>query len=142
MNWNYISGFFDADGSITMSNTGRSKNKSVVLSFHNTEKIILEEIQKYIYLKLGHKGFISCKPAKKETHKDSYDLKYTHLIKCNAILLKMKLVHPKKIHRKKIALKLKTVTPRNGKYTAEILNQRIQLEQIFFNRDSDSLHLH
>ena len=48
MNWEYISGFFDADGCITISKPTKNKNKTIQISFHNNEIEILENIKKSI----------------------------------------------------------------------------------------------
>jgi hypothetical protein len=132
MNWNYISGFFDADGSITLANTNQNKFKTIQLSFHNNELNILEEIQEFMFNQIGVVGSISIKPARKETHNDSYDLKYVYLPKTLAILKEMTLLHPKKKHRKNVAFKLINVTPRNGKYILEMIEIRKEIEKEFF----------
>ncbi|MEN8139505.1 MAG: LAGLIDADG family homing endonuclease [Bacteroidota bacterium] len=132
MNWSYISGFFDADGSITLAKVKGNNQKTIQLSFHNTKLEILEAIQAFIYLKLGIKGFIAKKRAKKDNHADSYDLKYVYLTKCLSILKHINTLHPLKLHRKTVAFKFAIVTPRNGKYTDEILAKRDKLVQEFF----------
>ena len=48
MNMNYISGFFDADGSITLSVMGKREFRTVKIDFTNTKKSILLEIQEYL----------------------------------------------------------------------------------------------
>ena len=67
MDWSYISGFFDADGSISLvkKNQNNNTNKSIQISFHNTQLSILEEIKNFIDMDLNIKGFISTKKAKK-----------------------------------------------------------------------------
>lgn len=45
MNWNYIAGFFDADGSITYENRGKGHWE---LKFTNTDKKILQKIKNFI----------------------------------------------------------------------------------------------
>ena len=60
MNWNYITGFFDADGYITFIKPSKNQHKTVVVGFTNTKRIILELIQEFIYQQTKQKGFI-CK---------------------------------------------------------------------------------
>ena len=132
MNWEYISGFFDADGSISLIHLKNSKNKTVQIFFHNNEKDILLSIEKFIKDELNIKGFLSVKKARKKNHSISFDLKYIYLTKCVALLNNMNTIHPKKKHRKNITFKLKEVTPRNGKYTRKNLFIRKLLEQEFF----------
>ena len=132
MNWNYISGFFDADGSITLSKPSNSRYKTVYISFHNNEMVILEEIQNFIYKDLKIKGAITTKKPKKSTHKIAFDLKYDFFEKTVLILKKMKLIHPKKKHRARICALLYGNIPRNGKYTSSMLLTRQKLEDEFF----------
>lgn len=132
MNWDYISGFFDADGSVTLANPGNSKYKTVYISFHNNELSILESIKEFIEKEEGIKGTIVEKKVRLERHKVSYDLKYDFFSKVIEITSKMKIEHPKKIHRIKIAKQLADVVPRNGKYTKELLSKRKELENLFF----------
>ena len=133
MNWNYISGFFDADGSITLANPGNAKYKTVYLSFHNNELSILESIKKFIEKETGIKGVIVEKKPRLKNHNIAYDLKYDFLPKVIAISEKLKIKHPKKLHRIKIAHQIAEIVPRNGKYTAELLKSRKNLEELFFD---------
>ncbi|MGB0887285.1 MAG: LAGLIDADG family homing endonuclease [Vicingaceae bacterium] len=132
MNWNYISGFFDADGSITLSNPGNSKYKTVFVSFHNNELSILESIKRFIEKETGVKGVIVKKKARLKKHNTAYDLKYDFLPKVITIINYLKIQHPKKIHRIKVAKQLAKIVPRNGKYTNDLLVKRKELEEIFF----------
>jgi hypothetical protein len=106
MNWNYISGFFDADGSITLAKPNKSKLKTVYLSFHNNERVILEAIRDFIELKTGAKGVIISKAAKSKNQSISYDLKYDYFPKVFSIVTKLSVQHPKKKHRIDIAKRI------------------------------------
>ena len=64
MNWNYISGFFDADGSIQLNKIHPNQLPSPVITFHNNERVILEKINKFIYKQLEIKGTIVTKKKK------------------------------------------------------------------------------
>ena len=131
MNWEYISGFFDADGCITISKPTKNKNKTIQISFHNNEREILENIKSFILQEIEVKGHISTKKAKQDTHKDSYDLKYTYL---NALKVANKLVskHPKKKRKIELYNLIQEKTKRNGKYTEQELQERKTLEEQFF----------
>jgi hypothetical protein len=133
MNWNYISGFFDADGYITMVSPNKNKNKTIVVGFTNVELEILESIRDFIFNDIGVKGHIVKKKARKESHSNSYDLSY----KFNSglsVISNIDSKHPKKSHRKNIIeenyLKL---TPRNGKYTKELKEKREKMVLSFFS---------
>jgi len=132
MNWEYISGFFDADGSVTLSKLQKNKNKTVVISFHNNEKSILESIRDFILKETNIKGFITHKKQKKENHNDSYSLNYCYIPKVIELIKFMVVLHPKKKHRFEIIQKLKDVTKRNGKYSDEELKCRYEIEELFW----------
>lgn len=133
MNWNYINGFFDADGSVTLSRQTRKSLKTPQLSFHNNEISILEDMQSFIYDKIKVKGFISKKNPKKENHNTAYDLKYTNFPKVIKLIQNMNSNHPKKKHRFNTIIEMYKYVKRNGKYTKEILNKRNEYEQKFFS---------
>lgn len=130
MNWNYISGFFDADGSISIITEASGKNKSLQISFHNNELIILQSIQKFIFDELGFNGNISLKKSKNINHQDAYDLKYKYR-QALEVSNKMSILHPKKVHRIKIYNLIQEKTKRNGKYTLEEKNERDELLDLF-----------
>jgi hypothetical protein len=132
MNWEYLSGFFDADGSITISVLSKGKNKTPILSFHNNEISILEEIKEFILNELNIKGFITHKKSKKETHNDSYSLNYKYFPKVIEIMLKFNIKHPKKRHRYEIILKIYELTKRNGKYSEVELKKKLDMEKLFW----------
>lgn len=133
MNWQYISGFFDADGSITLVKEKSSYQfKNPKIDFTNVELSTLQEIQKYILDNIGIKGSISTKPPRKENHKISYALSYSY----NGALEVIKMInsfHPKKKHRISVCLKYyKQVVPRNGKHSIKQIFRRTAFERLFF----------
>lgn len=131
MNWDYITGFFDADGSVTaVKNT--SRNKTLQISFHNCELNILQNIQSFIYEDIGIKGHISCKKAKKENHRDAYDLKYSYR-SAFEVARKLKTIHLKKKHRINIYKLVQEKTKRNGKYSEQEKLEREKLIEKFFD---------
>lgn len=132
MNWEYITGFFDADGSVTIVKKGKNRQKSPQISFHNNELDILITIQDFILKELCIKGHISKKKKAKEHHGQQYDLKYVDFPKCILILNKINTLHSKKKKRFNIIEKLYLLTPRNGKYTQSLLDQKSILETEFF----------
>lgn len=134
MNWDYITGFFDADGSVTASSTNLGKNRTLQVSFHNNEREILESIQQFILDDLGVKGHITTKLKTKENHNTSYDLKYSYR---NALLVANKIIsiHPKKKYRIYIYNLIQAKTKRNGKYLEQELLERHQLIERFFKTE-------
>jgi len=132
MNINYISGFFDADGSVSLLRKHSNEHRSLQISFHNTQLIILESIKKFLMEKYQLKGYISKKSARKENHSDSYDLTYTfnNALKLSILLIT---IHPKKIHRLNTSMKYyRKVTSKNGKYNSKQLSKKLAFERLFF----------
>lgn len=134
MNIDYISGFFDADGSITMSRAKSSdKFRTLKIDFTNTKLEILLEIQKFFYDNYGINLSISTKPAKKSTHSVSYSLSASSNINCYKLCELLKSYHPIKKHRINVVLKYhKQVTVRNGKYNEKQERRRLAYERLFF----------
>lgn len=127
MNANYISGFFDADGYITVSKTAANEEAQPVIGFTNTVKKILVEIQRQIEKDTGLKGSIVMKTSKVENHSDSYDLKYVGVPKAVVLSSYLDILHPKKCKRLMMVLGLIKLTPRNGKYAPDQLDKRRDL---------------
>ncbi len=125
----YITGFFDADGSVSLMRAAKNEHKSPTVAFHNNERVILEKIKAYF-------GFVSIskKKARKPTHKDSYDLKMAYN-KAMLVLAQMRpyILHPKKKHRTDLILEeYLSVTDRQGNYSGEMLIAKYDFEERFF----------
>lgn len=132
MNLQYISGFFDADGSISLIRKHSNENKSLQISFHNTQRIILEQIYNFLLTNHNLKGYISKKSAKQENHSDSYDLVYTFKSAIKLANL-INSYHPVKSHRINTVLKYyNSVTSRNGKYSEKQFSRKLAFERLFF----------
>lgn len=58
MDFNYISGFFDADGSISLLSIHKNEYKSIQVSLCNNELSILESIRDFLYKAILIKGSI------------------------------------------------------------------------------------
>lgn len=138
MDWYYISGFFDADGSITyVKRHASDKNKSLQLSFHNNEIEIIEEMRKFIKDELGFKGTVSTKKPQKSSHSLQYELKYMYR-QALEVIKNIESLHPKKRHRISISFKIQESTNRNGKYTDSERLKREQLVHYFFNPNKNN----
>jgi hypothetical protein len=132
MNWEYISGFFDADGHITLSGK-KEKERTTYIGFTNIDLILLESVRDFILEDINVKGVISKRTSKKENHSTCYNLiyRYDGALKVGE---KINSRHYKK--REKIQLDLstyKSVTPRNGKYTEELKEKREKFINEFFS---------
>lgn len=131
MNWDYITGFFDADGSITACVMHKGGNRTIQVSFSNNEIDILNQIKDFIEKDIGIKGHISKKKTYSLNHNTPYELSYRYL---NGLKVanKMLSIHPKKLHRIKIYNLIQANTKRNGKYTEIELLKRNNLINEFF----------
>ena len=131
MNWDYITGFFDADGSITACILHKGGNRIIQVSFHNNELDILNQIKDFIKRDIDVEGHISKKKTYSLKHNVPYDLTYRYL---NGLKVanKMASIHPKKSHRIKIYNLIQENTKRNGKYTEAELLKRNNLVDEFF----------
>lgn len=134
MNIEYVTGFFDADGSITLCKKSKSdKYKSIKIDFTNTEKDVLLNIQNFILKKYDIKGHITTKKVIKENHNLGYTLAYAYDHAYNLCKI-LHSIHPKKLHRISTILKYyKLVTKRNGKYSIEESTRKLAFERLFFS---------
>lgn len=134
MNLEYISGFFDADGSITMSkNRKNDKFRSIKIDFTNTDLPVLLEIQYFLLKNYNLKLSLSIKPARKVNHSIGYSLSINSNQKCIELCKLIKSRHLKKTHRINTILKYHDlVTIRNGKYSIKESFRRLAYEKLFF----------
>ena len=135
INDSYISGFFDADGSITMSrDKSNSLFRTIKIDFTNTQFDILEEIRKYLLEKYGLKLYISKKPPRNDRCLESYTLSSASNQICYKLCEIIKSAHPKKRHRINTVLKYHNkVTKRNGKYNEREKTRKLAYERLFFS---------
>ncbi len=98
MNWHYISGFIDADGSIILFKQGNRYYPRI--GFHNTCLEILVKIEEFILKKLNIKGTISSYLPKTDHGEVQYTLTYSSYKSVLPILARLQLRHPKKNYRK------------------------------------------
>ena len=132
MNWEYISGFFDADGHITLTGQ-KEKKRTTHVGFTNIDLELLESIKNFIMNEIQIKGVISKRLSKKENHSTCYNLLYRYdgALK---VAEKINSNHYKKKEKIKLVLSTyKLVTPRNGKYTEELEKKREKFINEFFS---------
>lgn len=128
----YVSGFFDADGSISLIRVHSNEQKSVQVTFCNNERAILERIREFLKDSFDVKGAISTKRAKVSTHRSNYELKYT---RNHGVTLIRELVslHPKKAFRIRVVLKYYALTTRrNGKYSQREIVRKEAFDRLFY----------
>jgi hypothetical protein len=134
MNLEYISGFFDADGSITMSkNRKNDKFRAIKIDFTNTDLPVLLEIQSFLLQSYNLKLSLSLKPARKANYSTSYSLSLNSSQKCIELCKLINSRHLKKTHRINTILKYHNlVTLRNGKYSNKESFRKLAYERLFF----------
>ena len=126
----YIAGIIDGEGTITLTRIRKSDMfRSPVVSVSSTTPEILD------LLKAKYGGYISTQKVYKAHHKQSYSWK---LVNDKAFIIlddiKDYIVVPEKKYRCDLLLEsYKQVTPRNGRYTSELLRLKQEFEEKFFN---------
>ena len=135
MSEDYISGFFDADGSITMSyNSKKDKFRTIKMDFTNTKPNILLEIQDFLLKKYNIRMYMCTKPSRKKNQAIAYALSCCSNQQCYQLCSIIKSVHPKKLHRINTVLKYHNlVTKRNGQYKGREIIRRLAYERLFFS---------
>lgn len=125
----YTAGLFDGEGTVTLCSRNKNKMRSPKVSIPSTSYELME------FLKSNYGGHISTKKKYKEHHKQSWSWSLSY----NKVIKFLKAIFPylrekEKIRRTNLILtQYKKVTPRNGKYTKELLQKRQQFIQQFFH---------
>jgi hypothetical protein len=128
----YIAGLMDGEGSIMLTRAGKRKHRSPTISITMTTREILEYVQET----LG--GHISTITKRKEHWKQSWVWSAQYNMAYEAIkILAPYLREPEKKRRAELILRdYKRLTPRNGKYTTQLLEERQAFETEFFGPPS------
>ena len=123
----YIAGIIDGEGSIMLQRIHKNEFPSPCVSVASTSLELLSWLKKTI-----KKGMIiSKKNYNTEVHKDcySYVLRRNDAIKLIEEIYPYLVIDSKKKRAKLIIEKYKALTPRNGRYTAEM----IKAQEDFYN---------
>lgn len=119
-NSSYITGLIDADGSITLVKRHRNENRQLIVSISNNEIQILD----YVRLVTGA-GHISKKRKYAEHHKINHTFKLTNRQALDLLSQITPFLRSHKKNRAELVLEnYVDLTPRNGKYTRELLARR------------------
>ena len=132
MDKSYLAGFFDADGYITASRNKESEERKIVCGFTNTNKELLDLMQKYIEKTFKIKSYYGMQKKRKESHKTPFDLRIQgpNVVK---LLTQLPIKHSKKVKRLIIAVEIQKCTIRNGKYKEDQLQYRRMLCEKLLN---------
>lgn len=128
----YIAGIIDGEGSICLTQNNANEYRSPSITVASTTYELME------YLKNNIGGSISTKKVYKETHKPSWQwaIKTNKTIELLTEIKDYLLVPEKKYRANLIVNEYKAVTPRNGKYTEEMLAKKLDFEKRFFNSEN------
>ena len=124
----YIAGIIDGEGTVTLSRKSQKENRRLAITISNTEFELLDWILK----KVGA-GIIVNKKSKDKRWSEAFT--YQIYNRQAYDLLNRTCGHLRTHKRKRSELALKKyleVTPRNGKYTPELLKRRSDFVEEFF----------
>jgi hypothetical protein len=121
----YIAGLIDGEGTITLSRLHADENRRLVVSIANTEIQLLE----FVIDQVG-----AGKTTRKRTTADRHTPSYCYAITSRQALDLLRQISPhlRSYKRQRAELTLKhyrQLTPRNGKYTNELLTLRHEFER-------------
>ncbi len=121
----YLAGFIDGEGTVTLTRKHKNENRQLAITISNTERQILE-----FSLKIIGAGKITNKRTSKPHHTPSF----TYAIYNRQALILLEQIEPYlhsyKVKRAKLILEnYITLTPRNGKYTEELMKKRKEFEK-------------
>lgn len=120
----YFAGIVDGEGTITLSRLHRSENRRVVVSVSSTERILLEYLQRAVCA-----GTITTKKTAAPQHAPGY----AWSVRGRQAIALLSQIAPYlrtyKARRARLLLEhYVRLTPRNGKYRPEQLEERRQFE--------------
>jgi len=127
----YIAGVIDGEGSIMLTRFHKNQHPAPCISISSTS----HELLLWIKHKTGLGKITSKKNYNPGIHKDSY----TYVIKHNEAISLLELIEPyliikqKKLRAKLILDEYKKVTPRNGKYSEDLLKAKEEFYKKFIS---------
>ncbi len=125
---NYAAGLMDGEGSIMLTKITKGKHRAPNVAISSTTHELLE------FMKELFGGHISNKKNYATHHKKSWVWQLSYNAAYNFCkIISPYLKEPEKKRRAELIVKLyKAVTPRNGKYTTQQLQERVLFEEEFF----------
>ncbi len=124
MNYDYLAGIIDGEGTISITKEGNGTMPYVSIS--NTNSLLIDKISKFLRNK-NIRFNISIKKPRKLNHKTAFNLviRYDDAIKLSKILYKKLIV---KSQQAKILIKdYKKYTLRNGKYNKKQFENKLNM---------------
>lgn len=118
----YIAGIIDGEGTVTLSRAHVEELPAPKVSVANNSLELLTWIRE----KVGS-GVIIKRSKREPHHKDHYVLDISNNWALNLLMEVKEYLIIKKSHAELLISRYKAVTPRNGRYTKELLSGKIQL---------------
>ena len=130
----YIAGLIDGEGTITLTRQHKSDYRQLCISISSTERVLLEFVESATGV-----GNITNKRTTKPHHAPSF----TFAVYNRQALALLKQILPELKSYKRLRAELildhyLKLTPRNGKYTAEMLTRKKQFEQLVLSLKANS----
>jgi LAGLIDADG-like domain len=125
----YIAGLIDGEGTVTLSRRNRNKSRGLVVSISNTERAILEYVRNLIGA-----GKITNKSVTSTRHTPSYAFNIANRQALELLAQITPFLQSHKAGRAALILQdYIRLTPRNGRYTAEQVQERDNFIKKFFS---------
>lgn len=127
----YIAGIIDGEGSISLVKFHKNQLPSPLISIPSSDLELLEWIKNIT----GYGTIIRKKNYNPDKHKDSYTLniKYNEAISLLNDVTPYLIIERKKKRALLILSDYKKVTPRNGRYSKELLTQKQEFYEKFMS---------
>jgi len=120
----YIAGLIDGEGTVTLGRKHRNDNRQLVVSISSTERDLLEYVQKTAGV-----GKITGKRTYSTRHAPSYTYTVTNRQAMSLLKQIHEYLRTYKVDRCRLILdKYLALTPRNGKYTRALADERKSFE--------------
>jgi LAGLIDADG endonuclease len=123
----YLAGLIDGEGTVTLTKREKNAQRTLTITIANTELDLLE----YPVSIIGA-GVITRKRVRNQKHKLSYAYRVTGRQALSILSQILPYLRSYKKERAKFALeKYIDVTPRNGRYSAELLEKKKEFDRKF-----------
>ena len=123
----YIAGIIDGEGTVTLTRKHKNENRQLVVSISSNERNILE----FVLIKTGV-GKITTKKTYQAHHQAAFAYAITNRQALNLLEQIFPYLQSYKKTRAELVLNnYIKLTPRNGKYTDELIRKRTEFEETF-----------
>jgi hypothetical protein len=123
----YIAGLIDGEGTVTLTREHRGESRRLVVSIANTELPLLE----FVHQAVGA-GRVTRKRAASRAHTPSFAYRITSRQALDLLAQILPFLQSCKARRAQLAVaRYIAVTPRNGRYAAELREERRAFEEEF-----------